>query len=173
LNFIVLVTEAVDISTKMEVFPTIHPQPRGSSRHASIEDLPLLKAVSVDPLEWMRDEIIRHGVLFGNKSPDIPRYLHEIALFAVSTKACAGAILAVVETVGIPVVLRPIAQKQGHFRFVSCAWMFTEPKEVLRDDGSLSDIWRPKLWRTLRQELMEVTLWHKFSPAEKEVFHIE
>lgn len=153
------------IPVRWEVYPIIHSRPRGGGKHAPIEDYPFLT-----PMEVVYGEVFYDKAELG----DLPRYLMEYGAFAVSPKARSGDIVALVETVGIPVVLRPLEVKPGHFEFISCAWLFSNISSPLAGCGRGSrplKPWNP--WTTLRQELRESSPGAGMLFGERELFTIE
>jgi hypothetical protein len=159
---LVLVTEPVVLPPEWDVFPIIVTQ-LGGGRHTPIEHYPFLKAMAAEPIGLIQNQIVKgRGYLF----PAIASYVNEYAAFAVSTTVCSGDIVALVETVSVPVVLRPIEHKEGCFRFVSCGWLFRKASK-LTGVGVLN---RPPWDSTLQMELTEVTPRHQ---EINEVFCIE
>ena len=139
---------------------------RGGERNASIEHYPFLKAMSATNLSWTQHDI--------GTSVDLPsaieRYVVGYGAFAVSTEARPGDVVALVDTVGVPVVLRQIKHKPGYFRFVSCAWLFNKPFKLDGADwaGRRS---RERSWKDcLRRELMGVA---PMRQHEKEIFRVQ
>lgn len=119
-----------------------------------VGEYPDLQAIEVRPSAWIQRDMDRGDVwLYSDACPDISRYMSEYGTFAVSTEALPGDVIAIVETVGVPVVLRPIDTEPGYFTFVSCAWLFSRREEPLNSRQQSLRPWRPVPWKTLSQEL--------------------
>lgn len=64
-------------------------------------------------------------------SGKLAKHLDLYDAVAVSTSARSGDVLAMVDTVPIPLFLRQVEETSKYFEFVSCAWLYTKPGEMV------------------------------------------
>jgi hypothetical protein len=116
----------------------------------SLEQLSL-KLMSASLLDWIDEELDRapRGHRHAFPFQATRRYLEYFDAFAVPCEAVEGDILAFINTVSLPVVLRRVSEDSGTFAFVGCAWLLAlqdglnrGQEDVFREVGiAFSDVY--------------------------------
>ena len=120
---------------------------------ASMEDFPFLKSMACETMssiEKSYSSFHRLTMLFDRLPLGFTNfYLQVHGAFAVPLEAEKGDWVAVVGTMGVPIVLRAVVDCPGRFHFIGCAWLFAA------DDASLEYSIDP-FWTGISEEFRSV-----------------
>jgi hypothetical protein len=129
------------LSPYCDLYPVIPSRPHGGGKHSPIEDYPFLKPMEAELAKWIHN--IRE-----TEEVRIVDYVDIYGAFAVPSEVEPGDIVTLVGTVGVPVLLRPMMEKRTTFKFVGCAYLFSDIREI-----KLTAEWKLELRRELTTTL--------------------
>ena len=161
---IATITTPKVLTSQWDLYPIALAHIRASG--AKLEDYGSLKAMAVRPAPNINNETLKTQIRpvpieRNSVATAFTQYLAIYGAFAVGEQARSGDIVALVETLGIPIVLRPVESNLETFKFVSCAWLFSSTWEARNGEE-----------QNLKDKLSDVFPWIVLPHDEKELFEI-